>query len=62
MFYFAGPSLTQRIAPLTCLIDSEDESLYEEFTWSEYKNSAYNSRLSDNRLQPFEKKAVSLSE
>ncbi|KAF3508029.1 hypothetical protein F2Q69_00001694 [Brassica cretica] len=62
MIYFAGPSLTQRIAPLTCLIDNEDESLYEEFTWSEYKNSAYNSRLSDNRLQPFEKKAVSLND
>ncbi|KAL0844494.1 hypothetical protein Bca101_017740 [Brassica carinata] len=61
MIYFAGPSLTQRIAPLTCLIDNEDESLYEEFTWSEYKNSAYNSRLSDNRLQPFEKKAVKIS-
>ncbi|KAG2296361.1 hypothetical protein Bca52824_043030 [Brassica carinata] len=62
MIYFAGPSLTQRIAPLTCLIDNEDESLYEEFTWSEYKNSTYNSRLSDNRLQPFEKKAVSLND
>ncbi|KAL0802203.1 hypothetical protein Bca101_057379 [Brassica carinata] len=56
MIYFAGPSLTQRIFPLTCLIDNEDESLYEEFTWSEYKNAAYNSRLSDNRLQPFERK------
>ncbi|KAH0898145.1 hypothetical protein HID58_047713 [Brassica napus] len=58
MIYFAGPSLTQRIAPLTCLIDNEEESLYEEFTWSEYKNSADNSRLSDNRLQQFKKEPV----
>ncbi|KAH0849586.1 hypothetical protein HID58_096256, partial [Brassica napus] len=58
MIYFAGPSLTQRIAPLTCLIDNEEESLYEEFTWSEYKNSADNSRLSDNRLQQFKKKPL----
>ncbi|KAF8103518.1 hypothetical protein N665_0188s0449 [Sinapis alba] len=62
MIYFAGPSLTQRISPLTCLMNNEDESLYEEFTWSEYRTSAYNSRLSDNRLQPFEKKAVSLND
>lgn len=58
MIYFAGPSLTQRIAPLTYLIDNEDERLYEDFTWSEYKNSAYNSRLSDNRLQQFERKTI----
>ncbi|CAA7036984.1 unnamed protein product [Microthlaspi erraticum] len=58
MIYFAGPSLTQRIAPLTCLVDNEDERLYEEFTWSEYRNSAYKSRLSDNRLQPFERKTI----
>ncbi|CAH8258569.1 unnamed protein product [Arabidopsis lyrata] len=58
MIYFAGPSLTQRIAPLTCLMDNEDEMLYEEFTWSEYRNSAYNSRLSDNRLQQFERKTT----
>lgn len=60
MIYFAGPLLTQRIFPLTCLMNNEEESLYEEFTWSEYKKSAYNSRLSDNRLQPFERKAVSV--
>ena len=58
MIYFAGPSLTQRTAPLTCLIDNDEESLYEEFTWSEYKNSADNSRLSDNRLQQFKKKPL----
>ncbi|CAN8233903.1 unnamed protein product [Cochlearia groenlandica] len=58
MIYFAGPSLTQIIAPLTCLLDNEEERLYKEFTWSEYKNSAYNSRLSDNRLQQFERKKL----
>ncbi|KFK42227.1 hypothetical protein AALP_AA2G227900 [Arabis alpina] len=58
MIYFAGPSLTQRIAPLTCLINNEGEKLYDEFTWSEYRNSAYKSRLSDNRLQQFERKKL----
>ncbi|CDY52444.1 BnaA07g39210D [Brassica napus] len=62
MIYFAGPPLTQRISPLTCLMNNEDESLYEEFTWSEYKSSAYNSRLSDNRLQPFERKLFPLND
>ncbi|KAL1219119.1 Gibberellin 2-beta-dioxygenase 1 [Cardamine amara subsp. amara] len=58
MIYFAGPALTQRIAPLTCLMDNEEERLYEEFTWSEYRSSAYKSRLSDNRLQQFERKTI----
>ena len=62
MIYFAGPSLTQRISPLTYLMNNEDESLYEEFTWSEYKSSAYSSRLSDNRLQPFERKLFPLND
>ncbi|XP_048605346.1 gibberellin 2-beta-dioxygenase 1-like [Brassica napus] len=61
MIYFAGPSLTQRISPPSFLMNNEEECLYKEFTWSEYKISAYNCRLSDNRLQPFERKAVNIS-
>ncbi|KAL5564265.1 hypothetical protein UlMin_027429 [Ulmus minor] len=59
MIYFGGPPLCEKIAPLPCLIEGEEKSLYKEFTWFEYKKSAYNSRLSDNRLGHFEKIAAS---
>nr|KYP37861.1 Gibberellin 2-beta-dioxygenase [Cajanus cajan] len=55
MIYFGGPPLDEKIAPLPSLVSKEEESLYKEFTWKEYKNAAYNSRLSDNRLSLFEK-------
>ncbi|KAE9594591.1 hypothetical protein Lal_00037392 [Lupinus albus] len=55
MIYFGGPPLSQKIGPLPSLMSKEEESLYKEFTWWEYKKAAYNSRLSDNRLEPFEK-------
>ncbi|KAI3922994.1 hypothetical protein MKW98_013528 [Papaver atlanticum] len=55
MIYFGGPPLRQRIAPLPALLSRGEESLYKEFTWSEYKKSAYKSRLADNRLCNFEK-------
>ncbi|KAF2286185.1 hypothetical protein GH714_011482 [Hevea brasiliensis] len=58
MIYF-GPPLSEKIAPLPPLIKEEEESLYKEFTWFEYKRSAYNSRLADNRLVLFEKIAAS---
>ncbi|KZV29748.1 dioxygenase family protein [Dorcoceras hygrometricum] len=54
MIYFGGPPLSEKIAPLPSLIKGED-SLYKEFTWFEYKKSAYKSRLADNRLGLFEK-------
>ncbi|XP_060188173.1 gibberellin 2-beta-dioxygenase 1-like [Lycium barbarum] len=54
MIYFGGPPLTEKIAPLPSLIEGKD-SLYKEFTWFEYKKSAYKSRLADNRLVLFEK-------
>ncbi|CAN4080209.1 unnamed protein product [Withania somnifera] len=57
MIYFGGPPLSEKIAPLSCLMEEPDEQiLYNEFTWSEYKMSAYKTRLSDNRLSLFEKK------
>lgn len=55
MIYFGGPPLKERIAPLPSLLAEGEQSLYKEFTWSEYKNSAYKSRLADNRLCNFEK-------
>lgn len=54
MIYFGGPPLSQKIAPLPSLMKSDEASLYKEFTWYEYKKSAFNSRLSDNRLCRFE--------
>lgn len=53
MIYFGGPPLSEKIAPLPSLI--EGDSLYKEFTWFEYKKSAYKTRLADNRLVRFEK-------
>jgi len=55
MIYFGGPPLSEKIAPLPSLMQGEEHSLYKEFTWFEYKKSAFNSRLSDNRLGLFEK-------
>ncbi|PHT76930.1 Gibberellin 2-beta-dioxygenase 1 [Capsicum annuum] len=54
MIYFGGPPLSAKIAPLPSLMEGKD-SLYKEFTWFEYKKSAYKTRLSDNRLALFEK-------
>lgn len=58
MIYFGGPPLSEKIAPLPSLMQGE-ESLYNEFTWFEYKRSAYNSRLADDRLLFFQKVAAS---
>ncbi|XP_027347610.1 gibberellin 2-beta-dioxygenase-like [Abrus precatorius] len=57
MIYFGGPPLNEKIAPLPSLVSKEEESLYKELTWREYKNAAYKSRLADNRLSLFEKSA-----
>ncbi|XAR72469.1 Gibberellin 2-beta-dioxygenase [Bertholletia excelsa] len=58
MIYFGGPPLSQKISPLDSLMEKGEESLYNEFTWCEYKKSAYKTRLSDNRLSLFEKAAA----
>ncbi|XP_075667328.1 gibberellin 2-beta-dioxygenase [Castanea sativa] len=57
MIYFGGPPLYEKIVPLSSLMAEGEESLYKEFTWWEYKKSAYKSRLGDYRLGPFEKTA-----
>nr|GMD92562.1 gibberellin 2-beta-dioxygenase 1-like [Ipomoea batatas] len=59
MIYFGGPPLNEKIAPLPSLMEAEQDSLYREFTWFEFKKSAFSSRLAVNRLVPFEKIAAS---
>ncbi|XP_030470728.1 gibberellin 2-beta-dioxygenase [Syzygium oleosum] len=58
MIYFGGPALDEKIAPLPSLLAEGESSLYKEFTWSEYKRSAYKTRLADYRLGLFEKPRV----
>ncbi|KAK1298506.1 Gibberellin 2-beta-dioxygenase [Acorus calamus] len=55
MIYFGGPPYRERLAPLPLLMGEGEESLYKEFTWFEYKTSAYKTRLADNRLGQFMK-------
>ncbi|XP_077249540.1 gibberellin 2-beta-dioxygenase 1-like [Tasmannia lanceolata] len=50
MIYFGAPALREEIVPLPMLMAEGEESLYKEFTWCEYKNTAYKSRLADDRL------------
>lgn len=56
MIYFGGPPLNEKLVPLPSILGSkEQQSLYKEFTWREYKNAAYKSKLAYNRLSLFEK-------
>ncbi|KAJ4975522.1 hypothetical protein NE237_000628 [Protea cynaroides] len=55
MIYFGGPPLDEKIAPIPSLMEEGEESLYKEFTWSEYKSSVFKARLVDNKLENFEK-------
>ncbi|XP_028764836.1 gibberellin 2-beta-dioxygenase [Neltuma alba] len=57
MIYFGGPPLSGKIGPLASVMGKEEEKLYKEFTWCEYKKALYKSRLGDNRLAPFQKAA-----
>ncbi|KAL7089364.1 hypothetical protein ACP275_13G183100 [Erythranthe tilingii] len=59
MIYFGGPPLTETITPLSEIMEKGEESLYKEFTWSEYKKSAYKTKLGDDRLGFFLKSASS---
>ncbi|KAM0915660.1 hypothetical protein ACQ4PT_010690 [Festuca glaucescens] len=54
VIYFGGPAASQRIAPMPELLKEGEQSLYKDFTWGEYMKAAYNTRLGDNRLSPFE--------
>ncbi|KAI4343079.1 hypothetical protein MLD38_027622 [Melastoma candidum] len=58
MIYFGSPARDKKISPLPWLLKSEEEqggkSMYKEFTWGEYKDSAYKTNLSHDRLSLFE--------
>ncbi|EYU33365.1 hypothetical protein MIMGU_mgv1a022731mg [Erythranthe guttata] len=55
MIYFGGPPLNEKITPLSSVMEEGEESLYKEYTWSDYKNSAYKTKLGDDRLTNFQK-------
>ncbi|KAK1420352.1 hypothetical protein QVD17_21880 [Tagetes erecta] len=55
MIYFVGPPLMEKIAPLGSLMEPGEESMYDEFTWFEYKSCTYKTRLADDRLSFFHK-------
>lgn len=59
MIFFGGSPLTEKIAPLPSVMKEEEQSMYKEFTWCEYKTICYRSRLADNRLGHFERIAAS---
>ncbi|MFS7931609.1 putative gibberellin 2-beta-dioxygenase [Helianthus anomalus] len=55
MIYFGGPPLMEKISPLGSVMEQGEESLYQEFTWFEYKACTYRTRLADDRLSFFHK-------
>ncbi|RLN30308.1 hypothetical protein C2845_PM05G09410 [Panicum miliaceum] len=54
LIFFGGPPPRQRLAPLPGLLREGGRRRYRDFTWREYKTSAYRTRLADNRLGNFE--------
>ncbi|KAH6824209.1 gibberellin 2-oxidase [Perilla frutescens var. hirtella] len=44
MIYFGGLPLSEKITPLSSVMEEGEESLYKEFTWPEYKKSTYKTR------------------
>ncbi|PIA42918.1 hypothetical protein AQUCO_02000394v1 [Aquilegia coerulea] len=56
MIYFSGPRQSEIISPIQSIMKDGEESMYEQFTWGEYRKSVNKSRLADNRLKPFERK------
>ncbi|KAG0502378.1 hypothetical protein HPP92_002450 [Vanilla planifolia] len=42
-------------------MEEEEQSLYREFTWREYKATAYKTKLVDDRLRLFETHGVELT-
>ncbi|XP_022770766.1 gibberellin 2-beta-dioxygenase 2-like [Durio zibethinus] len=53
IMYFGAPTLNATISPLPEFVSPQNPGLYKPFTWSEYKKSAYSSRLGDCRLNLF---------
>ncbi|KAF2929641.1 gibberellin 2-beta-dioxygenase 3-like [Oryza sativa Japonica Group] len=58
VIFFAGPPPRERLAPLPWLVAEDGgRRRYREFTWREYKASAYRTKLAENRLCHFETEA-----
>lgn len=53
MVYFGAPPLNSWIYPLPEFVSPQKPSLYEPFTWEQYKKAAYSLRLGDSRLDLF---------
>ncbi|KAI9087708.1 hypothetical protein K1719_030340 [Acacia pycnantha] len=53
MIYFAGIAFNEKIRPLPCLMTNQEQSLYKELTWFEFKNTSFKHRLSNNRIAVF---------
>uniref|UniRef100_A0A452Y6U9 Fe2OG dioxygenase domain-containing protein n=1 Tax=Aegilops tauschii subsp. strangulata TaxID=200361 RepID=A0A452Y6U9_AEGTS len=54
VIFFGGPPPRETLAPLPQLVGEGGRSRYREFTWREYKASAYRTKLAANRLCHFE--------
>uniref|UniRef100_J3M4W8 Fe2OG dioxygenase domain-containing protein n=1 Tax=Oryza brachyantha TaxID=4533 RepID=J3M4W8_ORYBR len=58
VIFFAGPPPWERLAPLPWLVAEDGGRRRDrEFTWREYKASAYRTKLAENRLCYFEAEA-----
>ncbi|KAL2556478.1 Gibberellin 2-beta-dioxygenase 6 [Forsythia ovata] len=53
IMYFGAPPLNAYLTPIPQMVSSQNPRLYGHFTWGEYKNAAYSSRLADHRLNLF---------
>jgi gibberellin 2-oxidase len=54
VIFFGGPPPRETLAPLPELVGEGGRRRYREFTWREYKASAYRTKLAENRLCHFE--------
>jgi gibberellin 2-oxidase len=54
VIFLGGPPPRETLAPLPELVGEGGHRRYREFTWREYKASAYRTKLAENRLCHFE--------